>query len=40
MISLMRRQIKLFFANKANPIFSMLGALISFVLYIIFLQKI
>lgn len=39
MISLMRRQIKLFFANKANPIFSMLGALISFVLYIIFLQK-
>lgn len=39
MIGLVMRQLKLYFVNKANLIFSMLGAVISFVLYIIFLQK-
>ena len=40
MVALTKRNLKLYFSNKMSVFFSMLGALIAFGLYIIFLQKI
>lgn len=39
MRSLIGRNLRLFFASKSGIFFSMLGALISFILYLIFLRK-
>ncbi|MDN2452112.1 ABC transporter permease [Lactobacillus sp. UCMA15818] len=38
MLSLIQRNLKLFFRNRAGVFFSLLGALISFVLFVIFLK--
>ena len=39
MLALLKRNFLLYFRNRSGVFFSLLGALISFVLYIIFLQK-
>ena len=39
MTALVFRHLKLYFRNKSNVFFSILGALIAFVLYLVFLQK-
>ena len=39
MIALLKRNFLLYFRNRSGVFFSLLGALISFILYIIFLQK-
>ena len=39
MIAITKRNLMLYFHNKANVFFSLMGAWISFLLYIIFLQK-
>ena len=39
MLPLIRRNLKLFFRNRAGVFFSLLGALISFGLFIIFLKS-
>ena len=39
MLALLKRNFLLYFRNRLGVFFSLLGALISFVLYIIFLQK-
>ncbi|GAP00493.1 ABC transporter permease [Fructobacillus ficulneus] len=39
MLTMMKRNLLLYFRNRSGVIFSLLGALISFVLYIIFLKK-
>ncbi len=39
MVAMTKRNLKLYFSNKMSVFFSMLGALIAFGLYIIFLQK-
>lgn len=39
MLALVERQLKLYFYSKSTVFFSLLGAMISFVLYIVFLQK-
>lgn len=38
MTAVIERHLKLYFSNKSGIFFSLLGALIAFVLYIIFLQ--
>ena len=39
MLALLKRNFLLYFRNRSGVFFSLLGALISFILYIIFLQK-
>ena len=39
MWAMTKRNLKLYFSNKASVFFSLLGALIAFILYVIFLQK-
>lgn len=39
MLALLKRNFILYFRNRSGAFFSLLGALISFLLYIIFLQK-
>ena len=39
MLALLKRNFTLYFRNRSGVLFSLLGALISFLLYIIFLQK-
>ena len=39
MLALLKRNVTLYFRNRSGVFFSLLGALISFLLYIIFLQK-
>ena len=39
MLALLKRDFLLYFRNRSGVFFSLLGALISFLLYIIFLQK-
>ena len=39
MIASIKRQIALYFNNKASVFFSLMGAWIAFALYVIFLQK-
>ena len=39
MLALLKRNFTLYFRNRSGVFFSLLGALISFLLYIIFLQK-
>ena len=39
MLALLKRNFILYFRNRSGVFFSLLGALISFLLYIIFLQK-
>lgn len=39
MVAIIKRNLRIYFSNTAAVIFSMLGAWIAFVLYIIFLQK-
>lgn len=39
MLALCRRNLLLYFKNKAGLFFSLLGAMISLVLYVIFLKK-
>lgn len=39
MVAMTKRNLKLYFSNKMSVFFSLLGALIAFGLYIIFLQK-
>ena len=39
MWAMTKRNLKLYFSNKASVFFSLLGALIAFILYVVFLQK-
>ncbi len=39
MIALIKRNLKIYFANKIGVLMSCLGALISFFIYIVFLQQ-
>ncbi len=39
MITLTRRNLLLYFRNRPGVFFSLLGAMISFLLYIVFLKK-
>ncbi len=39
MLAFIKRNLLLFFRNRAGVFFSVLGALIAFVLYLVFLKK-
>ena len=39
MLAMVKRNMMLYFRNRSGVIFSLLGALISFVLYLVFLKK-
>ena len=39
MWAMTKRNLKLYFSNKASVYFSLLGALIAFIIYVIYLRK-